>query len=241
MASTHAARAGWPRFCAIVPAAGIGSRMGAGSKKPYLLLAGEPVLFHTLRRIKQARGCAEIVVVLHPDEFHSLSARSRKQMEQQFGVTKLAQGGPARQDSVWAGLQLTDPGLDIVLIHDAVRPLVDPAVVEEVAAKAAKTGAALAAIPATATVKEADAGDTVRRTLPRNLIWLAQTPQGFRRAVILEAYRRARQDGFRGTDDSELVERLGGEVSIVPDSPHNMKITTPHDLLLAEALLNSTR
>jgi len=240
MVSSENVKPSHPRFCAIVPAAGIGSRMGKASKKPYLPLAGEPLLFHTLRRLMQARGCAEIVLVLHPDEFGGPRAEWRQRLERQFGVGKLARGGATRQDSVRAGLQLVDPVLDIVLIHDAARPLVDPAVVEKVALEAAATGAALAAIPATATVKEVEADGRIRRTLPRDLIWLAQTPQGFRKDIILEAYRRASEDGFQGTDDAQLVERLGTPVSVVPDSPDNLKITTPRDLAVAEALLKAS-
>jgi len=218
MVSSENVKPSHPRFCAIVPAAGIGSRMGKASKKPYLPLAGEPLLFHTLRRLMQARGCAEIVLVLHPDEFGGPRAEWRQRLERQFGVGKLARGGATRQDSVRAGLQLVDPVLDIVLIHDAARPLVDPAVVEKVALEAAATGAALAAIPATATVKEVEADGRIRRTLPRD----------------------ASEDGFQGTDDAQLVERLGTPVSVVPDSPDNLKITTPRDLAVAEALLKAS-
>jgi len=226
-----------PCFCAVVAAAGAGTRMGTAGRKPFLGLAGEPIVFHALRRLKRSRGCREIVLVLRPDEIGPLPPEFSRRLAEEFAVTKIAAGGATRQESVWSGLQLVDEGIDLVLIHDAVRPLVDTEVVERVAIEAAAGGAAVAAIPCQATVKEVAEGRTISCTHPREAIWLAQTPQGFRKDIILRAYRQARQDGFLGTDDAQLVERLGGEVTVVRDSPDNIKITTPHDLVIAEALL----
>jgi len=128
-------------------------------------------------------------------------------------------------------------GADITLIHDAARPLVSPSVVAAVAQAALRWGAAIAAVPAAHTVKQVDAAGRILSTPPRDALYFAHTPQGFRRGLILRAHHAAREAGFTGTDDAQLVEHLGEPVYVVEDSPHNIKITTPEDLVVAEALL----
>ncbi len=221
-------------FSALVPAAGTGARMG-GCKKPFLPLCGKPVIHHVLERLRRSPGCVEIIVVLHEDEYGN--ARLVSDLKARFGVAGVVMGGPVRQASVLAGLEAVNEDLDIVLIHDAVRPLVQPHVVRRVAEAAARYGAAVAAVPATDTVKEVEDSGRIICTPPREGLWLEHTPQGFRRDLILRAHHAARDEGFCGTDDAQLVERLGEEVHVVRDTPDNLKITTEEDLVIAEAIL----
>ncbi|MHC4481678.1 MAG: 2-C-methyl-D-erythritol 4-phosphate cytidylyltransferase [Planctomycetota bacterium] len=221
-------------FAVVVAAAGVGRRMG-GCKKPLLRLCGRPILYFALEALRSTPGCAQIVPVLHPDECARVELAA--ELRREFGVETMARGGPTRQDSVLSGLEALCEGPDVVLIHDAVRPLVEPAVVQRVAEAADTFGAAIAAVRVRETVKEVDAGDRIVSTPAREQLWLARTPQGFRRELILRAHRTARDEGFRGTDDAQLVERLGEEVRVVDDTYDNLKITTEEDLALAEAIL----
>jgi 2-C-methyl-D-erythritol 4-phosphate cytidylyltransferase len=147
-------------------------------------------------------------------------------------------GGKERQDSVRLALEAIGPTeADIILVHDAARPLVSRALIDAVIAAAAEHGAAVPLVPPADTVKRLASDGSVEATVPRATLRLAQTPQGFRSAILREAYARAACDGFTGTDDAALVERSGRRVAAVPGSPGNLKITTPLDLVLAEALL----
>jgi 2-C-methyl-D-erythritol 4-phosphate cytidylyltransferase len=222
-------------WCAVIVAAGLGTRMGGDVKKPYLEIAGRPILHHTVERFLRAPGCEEIVLVVHPAE-HADGTLERE-MQEQFGVRKVVAGGRTRRHSVLAGLEATAPELDAVLIHDGVRPNVSERVIGEVVHQVREHGAAIAAVPATETVKVVDRARRIEDTPERDTLWFARTPQGFRRELILEAHRRADRQDYPCTDDAQLVEWLGGEVVVVRDDYENIKITTPSDLLLAEALL----
>jgi 2-C-methyl-D-erythritol 4-phosphate cytidylyltransferase len=223
-----------PAFAAVLPAAGTGARMG-GCRKPFLTLAGRPVLHHTIGAFQSAEGCCLVIPVFHPDQ--AADAALRSELRERFGITLIAAGGPTRQASVLAGVEAVGPELDLVLIHDAVRPLIDPDVIRRVALAAAEHGAACAAVPATDTVKRAEDGERIVATVPRQGLWFARTPQGFRRDLILRAHHAAREAGFIGTDDAQLVERLGHPVRAVRDTRDNLKITTAEDLAIAEAVL----
>jgi 2-C-methyl-D-erythritol 4-phosphate cytidylyltransferase len=222
-------------WSAVIVAAGLGTRMGGDVKKPYLQVAGRPILHHTVERFMKTPGCEDLVLVVHPAE-HAEGDAAR-QMEAEFGLRKVVAGGRTRRHSVLAGLEATDPALDAVLIHDGVRPNVRCEVIVEVVRQVREHGAAIAAVPATETVKVVDTARRIEETPERDSLWFARTPQGFRRELILEAHRRAEHEGYDCTDDAQLVEWLGGEVVVVPDDYANIKITTPSDLLLAEALL----
>jgi len=232
--STHSQVTRDVRFAVVVAAAGIGVRMGR-RKKPYLSLAGRPILDHALDRLSHAPGCEQIVVVIHQTDHADETLAAH--LKEAFGVVDLVGGGPTRQASVWAGLQVVQQALDLVLIHDAVRPLVAPQVVRRVAEAAQRDGAAIAAVRATETVKEVDERATITGTPPRRRLWYARTPQGFRKELILRAHKKGRADGFHATDDAQLVERLGEPVGVVEDNYENVKITTQQDLLIAEAIL----
>jgi 2-C-methyl-D-erythritol 4-phosphate cytidylyltransferase len=219
---------------AIIPAAGIGVRMHADRAKQMLELGGVPVLVHTLMRFQHCDAIDQIILVLQPNLTTEVLA-----MISRHNLTKVARvvaGGAERQDSVWRGLQVVrEESAGIIAVHDAVRPFVKPEEIRSVIERAETTGAALMALAATDTIKQVKSG-RVQRTLDRRRIYYAQTPQAFRYSIIREAFERAYADGCMGTDESQLVERVGHRVSIVEGSPINIKITRPFDLRFAEAI-----
>lgn len=222
---------------AIIPAAGSGSRFGGEIPKQFLTIAGAPILVHTLRRFDECPEIGGMIVALPASEIDTfreilVGAGLRKPV-------RLVAGGSERSDSIRNALEAArDWEPEIVAVHDAVRPFVTPVQISAVIARARETGAAILALAATDTIKEVEEG-MVRRTLDRRRIYRAQTPQAFRYDLLWRANEAARKDGLPPaltTDDSLLVERLGVAVAIVEGSPHNLKITTPEDLLLAESL-----
>ena len=219
---------------AIIPAAGIGSRMHADRAKQMLELGGVPLLVHTLRRFEQCDAIDQVILVLQPNlTTDVLGLISRHNLAK---IARVVAGGAERQDSVYRGLQVVKgETAAIVAIHDAVRPFVRPEEIRAVVARAESTGAAILGEAATDTIKQVKKSRVVR-TLDRRRIYHAQTPQAFRYSVIREAYERAYKDGFMATDDSQLVERAGHRVSVVEGSPINIKITRPFDLRLAEVI-----
>ncbi|MFW6161671.1 MAG: 2-C-methyl-D-erythritol 4-phosphate cytidylyltransferase [Planctomycetota bacterium] len=220
----------------IIPAAGLGARMG-GRRKTFLHLAGKPILFHTLDRFRPfARRILQTVVVLCPDDVDAARQRWGATLESAYGVTDLVPGGARRQDSVRAGLARVRPDCELVAIQDAVRPFVPPSAIAASFEAAERIGAAVVAAPMKPTVKRVTEGRVVE-TIDRSDLWGAQTPQVFRRPLILDAYQAAERDGLTVTDDAQVVEHLGYPVAAVPGSELNLKITTPDDLALAEALL----
>ncbi len=221
---------------AIVPAAGSGVRFGGGIPKQYLPLPGGlPLLAWTLKALHASRQVNCLVLVTAPGH----ETRCRTEVLDRCGLTadRVVPGGADRQASVFAGLAAAPAETDLVLVHDGVRPLVTPEIVRAAVAVAAAEGAAVVAIPVTDTIKTADADGRVMETLPRGRLWAAQTPQVFRAAWLREAHERARADGFRGTDDGVLVERVGYPVRLVAGSRENLKVTTMADLAQAEQIL----
>lgn len=220
---------------AIIVAAGRGKRIGADVPKAFLSLAGEPIILRTLRPFEACSEVHRLVVVVPED----LRARAEA-MFAAVPVTKLAAviaGGPERLHSVARALQTISPeAADILLVHDGVRPFVTPEQIACVIERARAVGAALLALPIAETVKEVE-DERVIGTLERRRLYLAQTPQAFRAAILFEAYERALREGVTATDDAALVERCGWPVVIVQGSVRNVKITWPEDLLLAEALV----
>ena len=220
----------------LIPAAGSGRRMGAAVNKQYLALAERPVLAHTLALFENHPDVDGIWVIVPEAEI----PYCRSEVVGRFGFAKVRQivaGGAERQDSVRLGLAACGASADdIVLIHDGVRPFFPAARLVEVTAATASVGACVVGMPVKDTIKVVDAG-LVRETPERTRLWQAQTPQAFRYALIAEGHRRAQTEGFRGTDDASLVERLGHPVAMVEGSYRNIKITTPEDLILARAFL----
>jgi 2-C-methyl-D-erythritol 4-phosphate cytidylyltransferase len=223
------------RSIAVLVAAGRGERMGAGRAKAFLLLAGRPLLLRAAEAFEAAPDVEAIVAVVPEGEqraAHDLLAPLHK-------VTAVVAGGATRQDSVRAGLAALPPAFDgIVLVHDAARALIEPALIASVVRAAAEVGAAIPVLPLVDTIKRVGDG-VVRETLDRSQLAAAQTPQGIRRALLAEALDQAARDGITVTDEAMAVERLGRRVAAVVGSPRNLKITTPHDLRWAELLLAS--
>jgi 2-C-methyl-D-erythritol 4-phosphate cytidylyltransferase len=206
--------------------------MGSRRPKQYLRLGRVPILVATLRVLARTPGLGGIVVAVpaaHVEATRRLLARRRVPR-----IVEVVAGGADRQESVWRALQRVPEGAERVLVHDAVRPFIDPALVARVLAAAAAGGAATCGVPVRETVKRVKDG-AVEGTIPREGLWLTQTPQAFTRALLWEAHDKARRDGFAGTDDAVLVERLGTTVAMVPGLPGNLKITTREDLQTARA------
>jgi len=239
------------KVVAIIPAAGLGTRMApipagaAPRSKQFTELGGIPILIHTLRKFAAVDAVSEIWIALRENEIAGF--RSRLETEAKDVFKKKVQfvvGGEHRQQSVENALKkIAASGDDVILVHDAVRPLITVEIIEEVIEAAAKYGAAIAGMPAVDTVKQVERtaeGALIKATIPRASIVLAQTPQGFRYDVIKKAFDEAAADGFLGTDEASLVERSGHEVAVVMGSPRNIKITTPSDMELAEFYLKSS-
>jgi len=226
----------------ILPAAGLGTRMGrsvpekAGtSRKQFMLLEGSPILLHTIRKFVSSPSVAEIVVALRAEEMDWV--RELIKAEGFSKPVRLVEGGDSRQHSVENALESLAPGTELVAVHDAVRPFIEHTLLEKVFAEAAESGAAIVGIVPVDTVKLVHR-NKIRETIPRERLVLAQTPQVFRFDLLKTAFAKAREDGFSGTDEASLVERLDQvEVSVVPGSDRNIKITKPSDMDLARLFL----
>jgi len=228
----------------IIPAAGLGTRMAPGgatghAPKQFLELGGKPILVLTLRAFLQVDSIQQVLVAVRKSEMERVETQLRL-----HGLTariSVVEGGDTRQESVRNALkQLPGEDTDIVLVHDAVRPLIDAATIERTIAAVEQHQAAIVGLPAVDTIKQVERtadGAIITSTIPRERIVLAQTPQGFRCDLLRRAVAAADADGFVGTDEASLVERLGLEVAVVAGSQRNFKITQPGDLALAEFYL----
>lgn len=227
-----------PLVVAIVPAAGRGLRMGGSVPKQYLSIGGDPLIVQSLRILQAAPVVSQIILAVPSADIeycqHEIVLRHRFTK-----VTKVVAGGAERQDSVRHALAQVPSDTDIVLIHDAVRPFVTLRMIEEVVAASWKEGAAIIALPMRDTVKQVRTDGMIERTVDRTPLWLAQTPQAFRRDWIETAHRNAHAEGVRATDDAFLVEWLGYSVAVVEGSGENIKVTRPEDLVIGEAILVS--
>ncbi len=222
---------------AVIPAAGSGRRLGRPVRKQYIKLCGKPLLAHTLDAFEKCPDVDDIVLVVPPGD-EEFCLREIVEGHHISKVREIVGGGDRRQESVFNGLMALGDDTSIVVIHDAVRPFIDPEDISGAIALCGECGAVVTAIPVSDTVKVSD-GRVVEGTLDRSRLWLAQTPQVFRLNLIMEAYRRAAEDNFTATDDSSLVERTGTEVRIYVGSGRNIKVTTPDDLRMAELILRS--
>jgi 2-C-methyl-D-erythritol 4-phosphate cytidylyltransferase len=226
----------------ILPAAGLGTRMGrekAGtSRKQFMLLDGSPILLHTIRKFLQCPSVSEIVVALRKEDIDWARGLLPQNSDRTAKPVRFVEGGDSRQESVQNALMTLAPDTELVAVHDAVRPFIDPELVERVIAEAAVSGAAIVGIVPVDTVKRVHK-NKVRDTMPRENLVLAQTPQVFRFELLKRAFAQAGADNFYGTDESSLVERLEElEVSVVQGSDRNIKITRPTDMDLARLFLS---
>lgn len=220
-------------YTVMLPAAGSGRRMGAGFNKLFLELAGKPILMHTLDVFERDHNCEGMILSVKPEERPTI-----EQMLQAYGITKvkaMVPGGAERQQSVAACIQAHQNG-GVVLVHDAARPFIHLDVIRKLVEAASEHGAAIAGVPVKDTIKVTVDG-VVEQTVDRSKLWSIQTPQAFRYELLKEASEKAEADGFLGTDESMIVERLGVPVRIVESTYDNVKMTTSEDLLFGEVLL----
>jgi 2-C-methyl-D-erythritol 4-phosphate cytidylyltransferase len=224
------------RVSAIVVAAGSGARLGASVPKAFVRVGGITLLARTLRTLGSFAAIDEIVITV-PAGMES-SARAEADTVGISVPLKTVVGGAERQDSVRIALGLTSAAAELILIHDAARPFATVTMFESCLARAAAVGAAIVAIPLGDTLKRVDQ-EEIRETVPRAGLWQAQTPQAFRRRLLIRAHEAAVRQKITATDDADLVERIGAPVAVVSGSPLNLKITTANDLSLAEAIAAS--
>lgn len=229
------------KVIAIVPAAGLGKRFGQGTNKPFQTLGGKPLIIWSLKALEEVEEVCEIIPVLKPED---MEFGQRLLEEEGFlKIKRIAAGGKERQDSVYNGLKHIEDKNSIVLIHDGVRPLIEPRLVEDLIKRISDAisnkedcDGIIPGVPVKDTIKETEDG-FVRKTLKRGSLWAVQTPQAFPCKKILKAYEEAAREGYYATDDAALIERYGGTVKVIMGAYTNIKITTPEDLYISEALL----
>ena len=224
-------------YTVMLPAAGSGKRMGAGFNKLFLEMAGKPILIHTLDVFEKDPACSGMILSVKDEEKRHIEV-----MLERFGITKVAalvEGGAERQQSVAACIRAHQSG-GIVLVHDAARPFITRHVIRELVDVADEYGAAIAGVQVKDTMKVAPNG-IVEETVDRSKLWSIQTPQAFRYDLLKEASDKAESEGFLGTDESMIVERLGHPVRVVESTYENVKMTTTEDLLFGEVLLKQRR
>ena len=226
------------KVIAIVPAAGIGRRYGEGTNKPFVRLGNKPLIIWVLETLQSLPEVKEIIPVVKEADI-ALCSR----FFQEYSITKvsrIAPGGRERQDSVFHGLSLIRDKTTVVLVHDGVRPFIEPRVIHNALQQLTGCDGVVVGVPLKDTVKEVSDG-IVMNTPKRDTLWAAQTPQIFHFQALYDAYERAMADSFYTTDDSALVERNGGNIRFVLGSYTNIKVTTPEDLLIAEVFLKRRR
>lgn len=221
---------------AVIPAGGAGKRFQSHVPKQFVLLDGLPVLVHALKPFEQSDQIHEIILALPVDDVVWM----RTELIEKYGIRKITSvvpGGQERQDSVKNCLDVLPEACDWIVVHDAARPMVTDELIQNVLHAARERGAATCGVPLKDTLKMVRNASDVLKTVPRDSFWLTQTPQAFRRDILLAAYRKAYMEKFQGTDDASLVERLGQDVRMVEGLEENIKITTQEDMKMAEALI----
>lgn len=219
----------------IFPAAGASRRMGSGINKNLMGLMGEPILIRTLKTFSKVERITCLIVVVAEHEVETVKELLRGTSELKSWQVTI--GGSERQHSIANGLKLLPDDAEIILVHDAARPLVSVQTINDVIDAAEQFGGSIAAVPSKDTIKVVDAEGFVKHTPPRAELVNVQTPQGFKREILLRAYDKAAKENFLGTDDSSLVERLGVKIKVVAGGYQNIKITTPEDIHVAETFL----
>ena len=216
----------------VIPAGGVGRRLGSRTPKQFLRLGRASILALAAGHFARHPAVSDVVVAAPAEHI----ARTRRALAGVRGGARVqvVAGGVERQESVWLGMQAVPDRVAVIVVHDAVRPFLTRALIDHVVAAARRAGGAICALPIAETVKRVRDG-VVETTIDRSALWSVQTPQAFRAPLLREAHEKARRDGFLGTDESMLVERLGQLVIVVPGIPENVKITTPDDLRRARA------
>lgn len=224
----------------IIAAAGKGTRMNTNTNKLYIDIGNIPILARSIKVFEECRLVDEIILVVNEDDI----IYCKQGIVDSFNfrkVSKIVAGGKTRQESVFKGLNEVDLSCEIVLIHDGARPFIREEIILESIRAAGDFGASCVAIPVKDTVKRSNYEGFVQETLDRGNLWLIQTPQAFKFHLIMNAHKKALEDGFEGTDDAVLVERLGVPLKLVMGSYDNIKITTQEDLAIADAIIKRHR
>jgi len=223
--------------CAVVPAGGLGTRMGGTVPKQFLNLNGKPILYYTLKALQESGLISELILVVPKKEYGNACDQWLGKPEI---VTKVVVGGAKRQDSVYNGFCEVSREPEIVLVHDGVRPFLSHKMIRETINAAREYGAAITAIPVHDTIKRVDASGLVSQTVERENLWRVQTPQAFQYKILNEAFKKANSENFYGTDEGTLIEHLGAPVKVIEGSEKNIKITQPEDLELSETYISKT-
>jgi len=227
------------KAAAVIAAGGSGIRMNSKVPKQFLEISGKPILLHTIEGVSSLDEIIQIVIALPPK--HIPKAKSILRHQPIRAEVRCVPGGANRQESVRRGVAHIRQDVDVIMVHDAVRPLCDRGVMERVLDAAWQKGAAVPGLPATETIQRVSEKKRVLSTLPRTQLHAIQTPQGFHAGILKSALERAHKEGFLGTDESSVVRRAGHQVVVVPGSPDNIKITHPLDLDIAELLISKSR
>lgn len=224
--------------CVIIVAAGSGKRMRSAIAKQYIELKGRTILSYTIETFNNSENIDDIILVTSKDAVDYV----RREIIEKYGFDKvrtIVEGGVERQDSVYKGLKAVDSDTDVVLIHDGVRPFVADKYIAELESIAMEFGGCVLGAPVKDTIKVCNSEGYITDTPKRETLWLAQTPQCFKYDIIMKAYEKAEKEGYRGTDDSMLAERLGIRIKMVKGDYDNIKITTPEDLYMGEVILEN--
>lgn len=226
-----------PKVTAIIPAGGRGTRLRSLIEKQFVELAGHPLIYYTLLTLQQCEKIHHLIVVVPEDriDYTKTNIVNRYEFSK---IKKVVAGGKTRQESIWNGLQVLPADTEIVIVHDAARPFASMTLFEDSIAACQEYTAVITAINATDTVKIAR-DKFVEKTIDRNDVWLVQTPQTYITTVLKTAYQKAQEDGFIGTDDAALVERIGQSIRIIPGEKTNIKITTKIDFDWASLFISS--
>jgi 2-C-methyl-D-erythritol 4-phosphate cytidylyltransferase len=225
------------RVTAVILAAGEGRRMGGAVSKPYLPIAGRPLVLRTMDRIFSARTVDDVVLVIAAGDFVRCETMLRGDVGLRNRPWSLQSGGATRQQSAKRGLERVGSDTDLVILHDGARPFVSAALIDRCVAAAADKGAVVVGLPVRDTIKVVSPDGLIQTTPERSGLWEIQTPQVFRRELIVAAHERAEREGSRVTDDAMVVERAGGRVYVLEGERNNFKVTLPEDLWLAETLI----
>ena len=228
------------KYCtAVIPAAGTGIRMGTKIKKQFLELGGKEIIASTIEKFEQCKEVDEIVLATASDTIELLWSIVKREGFQK--VSAIVEGGKERQHSVYAGLCVANKKAEIIVVHDGVRPLVEVEDIKKTIIMAQQKGACVLGVKAKDTVKICNTNNEIITTPQRHLVWYIQTPQAFQKDLLLKAFERAKRENFVGTDESMLAERDGNVVFVIEGHYENIKITTPDDIIIAEAFLKKEK
>ncbi|MEQ9308063.1 MAG: 2-C-methyl-D-erythritol 4-phosphate cytidylyltransferase [Balneolaceae bacterium] len=228
------------KLAVIIPAAGSGSRMGSQTPKPFLMLRNKTILEHTIHAFAKLDFVSQIIIATSKEresEVESILNTFTNHVE----ILSIVEGGKERQDSIKNALSIVSDKVDLVAVHDAVRPFISAELIERCSKCAKEFGGAIIGVPAKDTIKEIGKDSVIKKTPDRSKLWQAQTPQIFQKKLLISAYKAATIEKFTGTDDASLVEKVGGTVKVIEGDRRNLKITYPIDLKIAELILDEIK